>query len=261
MKKLLASIALCTLSLMSHAQENEVMVIEKNDNSSIQINVSDIRRVHFDTSSQAINDVVANPQAIMTFADPTVKALLIQAGVDRNLDSEISYAEAAAVYDFISEKGINIFFNKDIVSFDELRYFKGIKSLSYSYSNSHYQGTFGNCILLKSIILPSTLLTIGHSAFIGCTGLTSIEIPNSVTSIGRSAFHSCTGLTSIEIPNSVTSIGDNAFYNCIGLTSIEIPNSVTSISGYTFRDCTGLTSIEIPNSVTSIGGYAFVTCI
>ncbi|WP_367231625.1 leucine-rich repeat protein, partial [Treponema sp.] len=34
-----------------------------------------------------------------------------------------------------------------------------------------------------------------------------MEIPSSVTSIGGSAFNGCSGLTSVEIPSSVTSIG------------------------------------------------------
>ena len=41
------------------------------------------------------------------------------------------------------------------------------------------------------------------------------NIPSSVTSIGESAFSYCSSLTSINIPNSVTSIGVGAFYNCI----------------------------------------------
>lgn len=45
----------------------------------------------------------------------------------------------------------------------------------------------------------------------GCTKLTSIDIPSSVTSIGSSAFFYCDGLTSIDIPSGVTSIGDFAF--------------------------------------------------
>ena len=39
--------------------------------------------------------------------------------------------------------------------------------------------------------------------------LTSIEIPSSVTSIGSSAFYNCSSLTSIVIPSSVTSIGES----------------------------------------------------
>ena len=108
--------------------------------------------------------------------------------------------------------------------------------------------------------IPSSVTSIGDSAFYGCTGLTSITIPDGVTDIGNSAFSGCTGLTSITIPDGVTGIGDYAFEDCTGLTSITIPNGVTDIGDSVFEDCTGLTSITIPGSVTGIGEYAFEGC-
>ena len=114
--------------------------------------------------------------------------------------------------------------------------------------------------LATSISIPSSVTSIGSSAFVFCSGLTSITIPDSVTSIGGSAFAYCSGLTSITIPDSVTSIGSSAFSNCSGLTSITIPDSVTSIGNYAFYYCTSLTNVTIGNSVTSIGSSAFYNC-
>ena len=128
-------------------------------------------------------------------------------------------------------------------------------------------------------IIPSSVTSIGESAFEYCSGLTSVTIPNSVTSIGDYAFvHS--GLTSLTIPSSVISIGDGAFSGCSGLTSLTIlcpsvydcfegntsikelslGDKVTSIPGYAFKGCSGLASVTIGNNVTSIGGYAFFDC-
>ena len=63
----------------------------------------------------------------------------------------------------------------------------------------------------KNTIIPSSVTSIGSSAFCYRRNLTNITIPDSVTSIGHHAFFGCEGLTSITIPSSVTSIGDRAF--------------------------------------------------
>ena len=77
-----------------------------------------------------------------------------------------------------------------------------------------------------------------------CPGAkTSVDIPSSVTSIGGSAFLLCSGLTSVVIPPSVTSIGESAFANCSGLTIVVIPSSVTSISSGAFYDCSNLKEV------------------
>ena len=122
------------------------------------------------------------------------------------------------------------------------------------------ESAFSNCSSLTSVTIPNSVTSIGVCAFLRCSGLTSITIPNSVDSIGHYAFQNCSGLTSITIGNSVTSIGGCAFSYCSGLTSVTIPNSVTSIDTAAFWGCSGLTSITIPNSVTSIGYKAFEGC-
>ena len=88
----------------------------------------------------------------------------------------------------------------------------------------------------------------------------SYVIPSSVTSIGDSAFGNCDSLSEIVIPSSVTSIGDGAFFCCRSLSEIGIPSSVTSIGDHAFYDCRSLSEIVIPSSVTSIGDSAFHKC-
>lgn len=131
------------------------------------------------------------------------------------------------------------------------------------YDDGHYEelfevGALFSCSGLTSVVIPSTITSIGTYAFSDCNNLESIDIPNSVTSIEYQAFSGCTSLTSVSIPSSVTSIGAYAFSGCSGLTSVNIPNSVTILTG-TFEGCTSLTSIVIPSSVTTING-TFANC-
>jgi len=135
----------------------------------------------------------------------------------------------------------------------------GIKLVIPDTATNIGNGAFYDCSSLTSITIPSSVTSIGTTAFSN-SGLTSITIPNSVTSIGDHAFLNCYSVTSIIIPNSVTSIGEGAFQSCDNLTNITIPPSVTSIGSVVFANCTSLTSITIPSSVTSIGNAAFYNC-
>ena len=91
----------------------------------------------------------------IAFSDAKVKALCV-ANWDSNQDGEIDMLEAAAVTD-LDEVFSG---NRTITSFDELQYFTGLTSID-------------------------------ERAFSGCSGLTSVTIPSTVTSIGESAFFLC----------------------------------------------------------------------
>ena len=95
----------------------------------------------------------------------------------------------------------------------------------------------------------------GNTLIQGVNG--DVRIPSSVTSIGPSAFYFYSGLTSVTIPNSVTNIERAAFMGCSGLTSITIPGSVTSIGEYTFSNCSGLTNIFFKGDSPTMYGSIF----
>jgi len=109
---------------------------------------------------------------------------------------------------------------------------------------------------LTSITIPSSITSIGASAFSFCYNLSSINIPLSVTSIGNGVFEYCRQLNSISIPSSVTTIGNRAFFNCNRLTSITIPSSISSIGDSAFWN-NEIITITIPASVSHIGIHAF----
>jgi len=86
-----------------------------------------------------------------------------------------------------------------------------------------YNGTATN-VIIPSQIQGKAVTFIGSSAFIE-KQLTSVTIPSSVISIGSSAFSNCTSLASVTIPFSVMDIGNGAFSNCTNLTSITVAAS------------------------------------
>lgn len=91
-------------------------------------------------------------------------------------------------------------------------------------------------------------------------GFSTTVIPTSVTSIGTSAFSDREDLTSIRIPNSVVTIGKSAFGNCVALEKVEMGQGVRVIESSAFRHCDVLESIELPSTLESAGSYAFWNC-
>ncbi len=101
------------------------------------------------------------------------------------------------------------------------------------------------CNSLDSVIIPDVTswcayefedadanpLYYAHKLYLNGTLVKDLIIPDSVTSIGQYAFYNCSGLTSVEIPNSVTSIGQYAFGYCGGLTSVTIKSETPATLG------------------------------
>ncbi len=113
---------------------------------------------------------------------------------------------------------------------------------------------------ITKVTIPSSVESIGGSAFARCTALTEISIANGVKSIGGSAFSSCRKLVSITLPDSVEKLGNYAFYGCEKLTSVALSRSMTEIGERTFAYCYDLQRVSIPKNVTKIYHNAFSYC-
>ncbi|MEI8086041.1 MAG: leucine-rich repeat domain-containing protein [Paludibacter sp.] len=162
----------------------------------------------------------------------------------------------------------------------------------YNASTLAYKST------LTSINLPTTLTSIGGSAFYYCYGLTgTFTIPAKVSSIGSYALYGCSALSAYvvettntryssnngvlfnkkqdslficpsaktgaySIPSTVTYIGASAFDYCYNLTgNLTIPSSVKTIGSYAFYYCSGFTGgLTIPATVTTVSDGTFYGC-
>lgn len=142
---------------------------------------------------------------------------------------------------------------------------------------------FYGCTNLKSVSLPTTLVTIDARAFMDCVNLTNLSFPVGLETIGEAAFQNCTSLRDIRFPEGLKKIDNYAFFRCYGLTSVNVPASVSyfgsvvfaycknltqatiqcslqRIPDGTFYGCEKLTSVVLPETASSAGEYAFHEC-
>jgi hypothetical protein len=94
--------------------------------------------------------------------------------------------------------------------------------------------------------------------FAGQVGGTCISIPSSVTSIGSSAFSKKQNLTSVSIPASVTNIAEGAFGGCWQLSSVYFGGSPPVADSSVFYDDWPLTvyySSGAPGWGSSFAGF------
>ena len=150
---------------------------------------------------------------------------------------------------------------------------------------------FGHCKSLKRVVIPASVMEIGHGVFIGCENLESIVVDSnnsvyhskdnclietetktliagcknsiipadgSVTAIADAAFAQCTWLENIVIPQSVRSIGWEAFDMCESLTSIVLPESVTYIAMWAFAGCSSVKRLVFPKTIQTISANSFL---
>jgi surface protein len=233
-----------------------------------------------------IADTVTVDDDIIQFADANVKAICVS-NWDASGDGELSKTEAAAV----TTIGTIFKGNTTIGSFNELKYFTGLESLS----NSAFEKS-----TVTSLELPDGLREIGSDAFSQCRQLKSIYIPATVSKMGSdrgmAEFWLCYNLETIvvdennkfytsvdnvlfnkemtkiirypaakpdaayEIPNTVSAINQNCFESCSYLMAVYIPASVNEMGYGAFQQCSKLVKVTISDGVTMIGEDAFRSC-
>lgn len=142
--------------------------------------------------------------------------------------------------------GENAFSKMEIISSVKLS--EGIK---YIEDNAFY-----SCKSLSVAIFPSTLITIGKSAFGKC-GLKEIKLFEGLQEIGDNCFSLCVPLNKIEIPKSVTMIGYHAFYYTAWLLEQQKKNPLVVVNNILIDGERAKGDIRIPYDVSQIASRAF----
>lgn len=134
---------------------------------------------------------------------------------------------------------------------------------------------------ITAVTIPSSVSTIGYSAFnsckslrrvmdasrvtemqgfeyTDCTNLTSVTLSGTLKKIGYRSFAG-TALTRLVLPASMREIGSSAFEDCHQLNSVEFNKGLQTIKDHAFKN-SGLVSLELPNDIKEIGEWAFEGC-
>lgn len=191
------------------------------------------------TAAQQLDDPIP-------FACDSTKAACLKAGWDTDGNGELSYREAAAV----THLGENRFaFNYGILSFDELQYFTGLRSIDRRALRDTYH--------MASVTLPPQLEELEEWAFHSAIGITHITLPSSLRKMGAACFYHCPELREVTIPGGVDAVPHRAFM-WSGLIQIALQEGVSNIDSEAFRYCLKLQEISLPASLKSIGHQAFL---
>lgn len=129
-------------------------------------------------------------------------------------------------------------------------------TLVTGFENTNLDGPFKGCVNLTSIIIPSTITSLGSYEFSGCNGLTSVSFSSSITILNNSVF-SDTGLKNVNFPYIVEG-NTSCFYFCPDLISLSLPK-ITSIGGNFCRGCPKLEILYLPK-IENIGQFSVRGC-
>lgn len=120
------------------------------------------------------------------------------------------------------------------------------------------ESAFKQCGDLISVSLPSSIKSIGNSAF-SSSGIVTITIPEGITAINQYTFSGCKSLKKVVLPNSIEKIDESAFESS-SIEEINFPEGLKSIETWAFLWCDSLKEIILPNSLTDLGSGVFCGC-
>ena len=122
-----------------------------------------------------------------------------------------------------------------------------------------FQGDDNNKHNIRSIVLPSSLKTIGEGAFRGLRSLmySTLEVPEGVTKICDNAFSYNENWDGVELilPSTLDSIGNNAFNPCGFSCELKLTDNIRYIGNGAFSSCPNFYgTFHVPSKLKSVDG-------
>ena len=183
----------------------------------------------------------------IAFASDSARTICL-AHWDTDGDGRLSLREAAQV----TSLNKNFYLQRHVGSFDELRFFTGLRSIGAS--------AFSDCYDLASVTLPPSVETIGEAAFWSCISLRHIGLPPSLRRMDSSCFYHCERLEEVAVPAGVDTLPHRAFMWCTALRRVALAEGVGGIGTEAFSQCVALQEADLPATLRSIGPMAFMRC-
>ena len=123
-------------------------------------------------------------------------------------------------------------------------------------NNSGKENSYSGNVTIPEIITYDneeySVTEIDNYAFKNCIKLKTVNLPSSIIKMGNFCFNGCLLLSSFSVPENLEILPSNCFNGCISLEKIEL-NKIKKISSFCFKGCSSIEEIKIPASVTEIG--------
>ncbi len=97
---------------------------------------------------------------------------------------------------------------------------------------------------IESVVLPSTLETIGRNVFCNCSSLKKCDLPRHLKSLGDNAF-AFTALEDVVFQDYLEEVGTMAFYRCRSLKKVTVSKRTSQLGVGAFAGCESLEEIEV----------------
>ncbi len=153
--------------------------------------------------------------------------------------------ETIKLPDSISTLGEGVFMSSGLTAFDIPSTVTEIPPYFFSKS------------MLKQMIFPDTVKTVGEGSFKDCSKLEKVIMSDSITSLGEDSFDHCIHLTDLTLSKGLTEIPPSCFVSC-SMDSVTIPEGVTVIRQFAFYGGS-YKSFYLPESLESIEQYGITS--